>query len=117
MSKEKQLIDSINWGDLKTTKKPLKDKTIDPSYDINFPLVVSITRNDVNVVELLIKDKRVIPSDRGNWAISLASEKNYFDIVKLLWKDNLVKNTLQQDNNELYQILITKDVKKKADNF
>ena len=77
----------------------------------------AIENNNINNVKLLLNDKRVDPSDDNNWAIKLASQNGHVDIVNLLWQDQRIKNSLENDDKELYNKLIKNDIKDKVKDF
>ena len=77
----------------------------------------AIENNDIKNVKLLLNHPKVNPSDKDNWAIRYASIEGHYDIVNLLWQDQRVKNTLENDNEKLYNKLIKKDIKEKIGFF
>ena len=77
----------------------------------------SIFFNKILYVKNLLKNKKVDPSYDDNWAIIFSSKKRLTDIVKLLWEDQIIKNTLKNDNIELYNKLIQQDITNKVSEF
>jgi ankyrin repeat protein len=117
MTKQNPFSKAIRNNDIKQVRLLLNDKEVVPSLDLNFPIQLASKNGYIDIVELLLKDKRVDPSDSCNLSIRLASKKCYIDIVELLWKNKLVKKTLKNDNEELYNKLIQQDIKNKVSKF
>ena len=77
----------------------------------------AIRDNNIKQIELLLNDKRIDPSNLNNFAIRFASENGQTEIVNLLWSNQRIKDTLQNDNLELYNHMITKETINKLDEF
>ena len=58
-----------------------------------------------------------VKSDDNNYIIRFAYNEGYLDIVNLLWQDQRVKDTLENDDKELYNELIKNDIKDKVEDF
>ena len=100
----------------------LNDKRIDPAYDNNWAIQSAIIDGYISIVELLLADERVDPSDEMNYALLLALDYKQNNIKQnnifnLLWKDKRIKNTLKNDNLELYNNLTRTEIEKKVNLF
>ena len=77
----------------------------------------AVKRNRIKIVKLLIKDKNVDPSYCSNSAICNSFYRGYTDIIDFLIKDSRVKNTLKNDNLEIYNNLLKFVVQNKIGEF
>jgi hypothetical protein len=87
----------------------------------------AILKDDIELAALLLKDSSVDPASDNNWAIIDAhtnlrwTRGKYITYVKktldFLWNEKRVKDSLKNDNIELYNILIKKDIKNKIGKF
>ena len=117
------LSNAILKNNIDIVKLLLADPRVDPTESVdsscvsNYAIRVASENGYVDIVKLLLEDERVDPFDNYNYAIKYAYENGHIDIVELLWNDKRVKCTLQNDNLELYNTLITKDVKNKVNQF
>ena len=70
-----------------------------------------------------LKDKKADPSSNNNYPLLRASTNGCNEIIEVLWNDKrikknkYIKDILKNDNIDLYEKLITKDIKFKASNF
>jgi thiamine biosynthesis protein ThiC len=90
-------------------------------------VITTSTKNDIirfcsqngnlYIINFMLKQKNVNPSYKKNISIMYAFQNNYSDIVNLLWSFKEVKDTLQKDYNELFEILKKQDLKLKIGNF
>ena len=111
------LIFAIEENNIEKVKTLLSLKKENPAYNKNYVIGVSAEAGCLDIVKLLLEDSRVDPSDDNNYAIKLAHKNKYTNIVEILWNEKCVKNTLKQDNLELYNNLMRKDIKNKVDEF
>lgn len=94
-------------------KTLLKDPKVNPTSSILY----LIHNRDIEILKFIMKDNRANLTLYENFAIRTAFEKEYFEIVKILWNDKNIKKTLKNDNIELYNNLIVKDIHSKIGNF
>jgi hypothetical protein len=111
------LFQSAENGNLNIVEILLKDYRLDPAHAFNRTIKFAAQKGHYDVVELLLKDKRVNPADYSNEAIKQCYNKEHMDIVYLLWNDQRIKDTLQNDNQPLYKLLIQQDIKTKIKSF
>lgn len=115
--KSKRFIHAVQSNKLSEVELLLKNKNFDDYKKRSKALQYSSFMGLVEMTELLLSDKFIDPTINNNYAINASYIKGYKVIVTLLWNDLRVKNTLQKDNLELYQILMAKDVKNKIGGF
>ena len=78
----------------------------------------AIKSNNIEDVKLLLNHSEVNPAYKDNWAIICAYYAKHTDIVNLLWQDQRIKDTLKNDDIDLYNELIKKDkIKEKVEVF
>ena len=104
-------------GNFEIIKILLKDKRFNAHSNNSYAIKVSSIRGFFDITQLLLQYNKIDPSHDSNMSINCAYERDHFNIVNLLWKDNRVKNTLQQDNANLYNQLIKKEVQNKVNKF
>jgi ankyrin repeat protein len=95
----------------------LNDKRVDPSDANDYALIVAINNDSLDFIRLLLKEKSVNPAIRSNELITLAYQANKLELVKLLWTHQYVKDTLENDDKELYDIVIKIDTQEKIQGF
>ncbi len=104
-------------GFLDFVKLLLNDIRVNPSANKNESLLLAAKYGHIEVVKLLLNDSRVSPLDFKHTAIYTAFQNRELEVVKLLWKDNVVKNSLRENDYELYEFLMTEYSKDKIINF
>lgn len=109
MNIQDEFYKSITQNDIKNVNFLLTNKNFDPSIFSNLAIVKASKLGYIDIVKLLLNDKRVNPADRSNLAIILAFENKYFEIGNLLWQDQRIKNSLENNNKQLYNKLIFQD--------
>ena len=109
MTKQIKFHHAIKNNQLEIFKNLLKDKDINPSNTDNLSIRLAAKKGNVEIVKILLKDNRVDPSDDFNEAINWASCNKSFKIIELLWQDKRVRNTLIENNEELYNSLMKKE--------
>ena len=114
MNIQEQFNQAIKNNDIKNVKLLLNHPKFNPADNNNWTFRYASMEGHYNIVKLLLNDHRVNPADNDNLAIRYASDRGHYDIVNLLWQDQRIKNNLQKDNEELYNVLIKKD---KINNF
>jgi hypothetical protein len=87
----------------------LKHKLVCYVDHIALAFVVASENGHLNVVKLLLKEKSYTPAIDGNDAIIKSYQNKHCDVVDFLWKDQRIKDTLINDNKEIYNELIQKD--------
>lgn len=138
MSIQNKFYTLIKENDIKMVESLLKNKKIDVSAENNWAIELASTSGHFEMVKLLLNDKKVNPADNRNWTIQSTYKKAYYDIldsvnkknfnifsfnnkyiniVKLLWRDERVKNSLKNDDDELYNELIKQDISNKIELF
>jgi L-lysine 2,3-aminomutase len=101
-----------------TQQKDINDSiTVGRAQDPVFVFIIACQDGDLDIIKESLKNPKVEPASNGNYAINTAYEHKYQDIVLLLWNNECVKNTLKEDNIELYNKLITLDIKEKVRGF
>lgn len=93
---------ACRYGYLDVVKLLLNDDRVDPSVGDDCPLYVSAKYDDIDVMKLLLNDKRVDPTTRNNYAVKKAFQRNNVEMLNLLWKNKKVKDSLFEENSELY---------------
>ena len=106
MTKQEEFEESIENSDIENVRLLLKDNNVNPADEQNWAIRYTSVFGYINFVKLLLKDKRVDPSDYANYAITHAYKNGHLNVVKLLWKDIRVKNTLQENDLQLYNKLM-----------
>jgi ankyrin repeat protein len=99
---------------LNVVKVLLSDPRIDPSKDQKITLNAA-GNGQFEITKFLLSDSRINFSFPDNRAIDLAYRNSHLNIVYLLWTDPLIKQTLQEYNEELYEKLILKDMQDRQD--
>jgi hypothetical protein len=117
MNKQYIFHNAVKHNLLDEVELLLEDKDVNPSSNKNFMIRLSSLYGYIDMTKLLLNDKRVNPSDLNNLAIISAFEKGTDEIVNLLWKHQSVKNTLINDDINLYNILVAKNILKKLGCF
>jgi ankyrin repeat protein len=85
----------------------LNDNRVDPSDYEDDAFRYAAEKGHLDIAKILLKDKRVDPKSCNNWAITKAMSNKHLEVVEFLWNLDLIKNTLQKDDLELYNKLIT----------
>jgi hypothetical protein len=111
MTKEEEFENAITTSNIETMKKLLKDPTIHPEMDNNMAVMDAAEHGFFDILSLLLNDSRVNPSDQNNFAIIYANDNSNNQIVEILWRHKAVKESLKNDDNELYEKLTKKDIK------
>ena len=112
MDRGLDLREAIINKDTKLTKLLLEDNAYD-SWAFRFACDEGL----FDIVRLLLENKMHDPCKIQNAAIYFAYEKKFHKIVQLLWNDKRVRNTLENDNVELYNELIQKYLTIKINTF
>jgi ankyrin repeat protein len=99
-----------NIGKLKNT---FKIKGIKPNYDNNYPLSIASEQGKIKIVKALLEYPEVDPSDNCNRPIRNAFKNKQEELVLLLWNNERVKKTLKEDEIDIYNKLISLDIKNK----
>jgi hypothetical protein len=116
--KEQQKFNkAIENVDIQVVKSLLKNNTIQPELLNNWAIKSATKNGDYLMVKTLLEDPRVDPTESENYSIKFANNKHNSAILNLLWSDQRIKNTLQNDDFIMYNILIKKDIKKKVSEF
>ena len=116
MTKHGELNYCIENGFLKKIEKitnnPKFNKT---SYNSYFSGAIEF--NQVGSVKILLESLKITPENHENYFINKAFIEKKYDIVDLFWNDSRVRNTLKNDQPELYTYLFHKDLKNKINEF
>ena len=78
---------------------------------------VSIKNNNIENINFFLNNSRFNPATNRNNGIRMAADNELYNIVNLLWQDQRIKDTLENDNKELYNELIKNDIKDKIEDF
>ena len=95
-------------GHLSIVEKLLKDERVDPSADNNFAIQYASHNGHLSIVERLLKDERVDPSADNNLTVRLALVNCHLQVIDRLLKDERVKNTLSEEEKNIYKKMISK---------
>jgi hypothetical protein len=108
---------AAKYGHTEVFKLLLDDPRVDPSDDFDYAIQAASKNGHCAILNYLLKDKRVDPLRENNWAIKNANQHKQLSSVLILWNDPRVKNTLRQDDFDLFNQLIKKDLKQKINEF
>ena len=79
---------------------------------------VSIKNNNIENIIFFLNNSRFNPATNRNFGIRMAAENSFSNIVNILWNEQKVKDTLKNDDIDLYNELIKKDkIKNKVESF
>jgi hypothetical protein len=117
MNQQYEFDDKIEDNNIENVKLLLKDKMIDPAIRYNSAIRYASYNGFFEIVKLLLNDNRVNPADVNNSSICCAFKKGHTKIVDLLWKDLRVRNTLNKNDSELYNDLLTKELVNNINKF
>jgi hypothetical protein len=115
--KAKNFINAVKFNNLSEVELLLKNKSLDDYKKRSKALQHSSFMGLIEMTELLLSDELINPALNKNYAINVSYIKGYKHIIALLWNDQRVKNTLKNDNLELYNLLIQKEVHSKLKKF
>lgn len=88
--KNKKLKKIIVNNDVKSLKKLLSERKIDPTENNNFALSYACEKGLINIVKILLLDDRINPTCNLSNSLRKASENGHTEVVKLLINDNRV---------------------------
>jgi hypothetical protein len=111
------IVLAFKFGHYDSIKILLEDKRTNPSNRNNVPLQLASFFPEEKFIKLLLNDPRVNPIHDNNYAITNANKNKNINTVKILWNLQCVKDTLSNDNNDLYNKLIQEDFKNKIKHF
>ena len=117
MTKQEEFETAIDNNDYKKVKLLLADRRGDPAADSNSAIRCASRNGNTEVVKLLSSDPSVYPAASANYAIVKASENGHSDVVNLLWKNKKVKETLKNNDLNLFNSLTQLDIKEKIKSF
>ena len=108
------LRDSCKKNKMYFLKKILELEEVNPSFteEIHFSeflLKIASQNGNNEAVELLINEYNLNPADHHNASIAYAYLKGKMSTVRLLWKDERVKESLFENDEEMYHELMTID--------
>ena len=92
----------------------LKSAKAIPSTANNYIFFLAIEKGFVEIVDLLLKTEKIKVTEGHNKAICLANKNKKEKIIKLLWNRKEVKDTLMEDNIDLYNTIIKKEIDKNS---
>jgi ankyrin repeat protein len=110
------------YGYIDMVKFLIKTKVKSSKHN-SLALSLSVDNNQYDMVLFLLKDKKADPSSNNNYPLLRASTNGCNEIIEVLWNDKrikknkYIKDILKNDNIDLYEKLIKKDIKFKASNF
>jgi hypothetical protein len=117
MCKQQKFNNAAYDRNLLLMQSLLKHPEVDPTINDNQAIRCAALRGHTDVIELLLTDLRVNPSDGDNFAIVEAYNHNFPKTVQLLWSDKRIKDTLNSQKPELYEILKKQDIENKISDF
>ena len=94
-----------------------KFKEVNFSYEKNYCIRYFSEQGNIKVVNALLTFNDIDPSDFRNLAIRNAYSNKHFDIVDLLWSLEEVKESLKEDDFNLYQTLFHEKTINNIKNF
>lgn len=109
MNINEKFIEEITKGNIHNAKLMMQNEKLDPACLDNLAIKLAARDGHYELIKLLLKDERVDPTHLTNIAIKLANKHKFYNIVCLLWNDKRVKNSLENDDKNLYNKLIAKD--------
>ena len=104
-------------GDIETIKAIINNKRFDITEHIASGIISAAENGYVDIVELFLSDDRLNPLQSHSWAITQANKLKHYNVVTLLWRKTNVKDTLKNDNINLYNKLIQEDIQNKVSKF
>ena len=110
---------AAKYGYTNIVKLLLNDSRVDPSEwnDHDYAFRSASENGHLEIIKILLEDHRINPANVQNLAILESYSNGHVNIVEILWKDKRIKNTLQNDNKDLYDKLIKQDIKSKVGKF
>lgn len=109
---ENSILEASQNGYTEIVKLLLNSK-FKPTSLNNLIIMLASRSGHFDVVKLLLEDKSIDPSFQSNNSIKLAFLNKHTDIVQLLWNEPIVKKSLKFDNIELYNKIISEEIRKK----
>ena len=100
-----------------TLIKYFLSQNIDPSFDNNFLFRIAAGYGLIDILKILIEDNRVNPADDQNNAIFEAYDAGNTKVVFYLFDIKKVKETLNNDQPDIYAYCITEQTSKKIAGF
>ncbi len=95
----------------------LNDDRVNPTHHRSYALRYASENGHFDIVKLLIKDGRSELHKVRNYSIRSAYNNKHKEVVDILWQEEIIKNTLKDDDADLYNILIQEDIKNKVRAF
>jgi hypothetical protein len=117
ITKHERLLNAILDKNIKNIENLINNENVDPSEFDNNAIIKASYEGNIDVIKLLLSDLRVDPSDDLNSAISICLDYNHIEAIKLLWKDKRVKDTLKNNNSNLYKKIFNTVIKNKVCEF
>ena len=117
MTRQEEFEWAIEGNNIDLIEELLNYIEVDPAIDNNMALMDASEYGYFDIVKLLLNDSRVDPSDQDNFAICHASDRKNTEMVELLWSKTSVKNTLKDNDHELYDELIKNDIRNNVLSF
>ena len=108
---------SSKLGHTTIVKLLLNDKRVNYIDDICTAFCRASEYGHIEVVKILLTNKGFTPAINCNEAIIKSYHNGYDKVVQLLWQDVRIKNSLNEDDKELYGKLLKKDVQIKLGTF
>jgi hypothetical protein len=112
-----KFYDYIEVNDVCNLEILLKHKDYTQSCQLEYDLRSAACKGQLEIIKLLLKYNDIKPNIGDNSIINFAYSRDKIDVVSFLWKHKIIKDTLQNDNLELYNKLISKDIKDKINLF
>ena len=117
-SLNEDIIEAAGQGYISIVELLLNEPRINITAEqINQAICMASFNGFYEIVTSLLSKKNINPAYDKNYSIIYASYNKHNDVVELLWKYKIVKNTLKNDNIELYNKLIKKDIGSKVREF
>jgi ankyrin repeat protein len=104
-------------GYIDIVKFLLKQPKVNPAGNNNYPLIFAIENGHTNIVNILLEDIRISPSKQIIPAINEAYNDNDIQMLKLIYENTEIITTVRNNDIELYNNIIQKNVKQKIRSF
>ena len=108
---------SVSNGNYEMVKLLLETGKTSPKTFNSKCLHYAVIEGFIDIVELLLEDKRADPAADENSCIIHAILNEKWDLALILWKDDRVKDTLENDDKDMYNKVIEKILQNKITEF
>ena len=117
MTKQEEFKLAIINNDISKVNSLLENTTSSLSRFNFYSYGFAAENGYTEITKILLKKSKIDPSCRNNIAIKLASENKHTTIVNLLFNTKIVRDTLKNNDLDLYNSLIKKHVSNNIETF